>query len=150
MKVIKDKLYILGSDKRGTAYGILELSRIIGVSPWVWWADSYIKEIIADARRRFQNSNILQWNSVASFLTTRIGVWLHGVQWLMNQWTEKARWVQRHMPESSSCYFVSVPTLSGRQCMPVQSLSFLLITNKKSSWSIWHHYRFVSLRTDDV
>ena len=42
MKVINDKLYILGSDKRGTAYGILELSRIIGVSPWNWWADSPI------------------------------------------------------------------------------------------------------------
>ena len=33
-------LIVLGSDKRGTAYGILELSRIIGVSPWEWWADS--------------------------------------------------------------------------------------------------------------
>lgn len=36
----KNKLIVLGSDKRGTAYGILELSRLIGVSPWVWWADS--------------------------------------------------------------------------------------------------------------
>lgn len=43
LKVIKDKIYILGSDKRGTAYGILELSRIIGVSPWIWWADSPVK-----------------------------------------------------------------------------------------------------------
>ncbi|MCD8185753.1 MAG: glycosyl hydrolase 115 family protein [Rikenellaceae bacterium] len=33
-------LLVLGSDKRGTAYGILELSRRIGVSPWEWWADS--------------------------------------------------------------------------------------------------------------
>lgn len=32
-------LFILGSDSRGTAYGILELSRQIGVTPWVWWAD---------------------------------------------------------------------------------------------------------------
>ena len=36
----KNKLIVLGSDKRGTAYGILELSRLIGISPWVWWADS--------------------------------------------------------------------------------------------------------------
>lgn len=33
-------LVVVGSDKRGTAYGIMELSRLIGVSPWVWWADS--------------------------------------------------------------------------------------------------------------
>ncbi len=32
-------LFITGSDKRGTAYGLLELSRLIGVSPWEWWAD---------------------------------------------------------------------------------------------------------------
>lgn len=33
-------LLIAGSDAHGTAYGILELSRLIGVSPWEWWADS--------------------------------------------------------------------------------------------------------------
>ena len=30
---------IAGSDKRGTVYGIYELSRQIGVSPWYYWAD---------------------------------------------------------------------------------------------------------------
>ncbi|NDV81583.1 glycosyl hydrolase 115 family protein [Bacteroides sp. 51] len=30
---------IAGSDKRGTIYGIYELSRQLGVSPWYWWAD---------------------------------------------------------------------------------------------------------------
>jgi len=32
-------LVIAGSDRRGTIYGIYELSREIGVSPWYWWAD---------------------------------------------------------------------------------------------------------------
>ncbi|MCU4975303.1 glycosyl hydrolase 115 family protein [Halobacteria archaeon AArc-m2/3/4] len=32
-------LLIVGSDPRGTAYGVYELSRRIGVSPWYWWAD---------------------------------------------------------------------------------------------------------------
>lgn len=32
-------LVIAGSDKRGTIYGIYELSRQLGVSPWYWWAD---------------------------------------------------------------------------------------------------------------
>jgi hypothetical protein len=32
-------LIIAGSDKRGTIYGIYELSEQIGVSPWYWWAD---------------------------------------------------------------------------------------------------------------
>lgn len=33
------KLVIAGSDPHGTAYGVLELSRKLGVSPWEWWAD---------------------------------------------------------------------------------------------------------------
>src|SRR5205814_1964587 len=32
-------LVIVGSDKRGTIYGIYDLSQQIGVSPWYWWAD---------------------------------------------------------------------------------------------------------------
>lgn len=36
-------LVIAGSDKRGTIYGIYELSEQIGVSPWYWWADVPIK-----------------------------------------------------------------------------------------------------------
>lgn len=35
-----NKLLVVGSDARGTAYGVLELSRMAGVSPWVWWGDS--------------------------------------------------------------------------------------------------------------
>lgn len=34
------KLIIAGSDRHGTAYGVMELSRLIGVSPWEWWADA--------------------------------------------------------------------------------------------------------------
>ena len=34
------QVVIAGSDKRGTIYGIYELSRQLGVSPWYWWADA--------------------------------------------------------------------------------------------------------------
>ncbi|MDR2145836.1 MAG: glycosyl hydrolase 115 family protein [Tannerella sp.] len=36
---IRSALVIAGSDKRGTIYGIYELSAQIGVSPWYYWAD---------------------------------------------------------------------------------------------------------------
>ncbi len=32
-------LVIAGSDKRGTIFGIYDISKQIGVSPWYWWAD---------------------------------------------------------------------------------------------------------------
>ena len=40
----KGKLVILGSDKRGTIFGIYELSKQIGVSPWYWMADAPIQK----------------------------------------------------------------------------------------------------------
>ena len=36
---VNPRLVIAGSDKRGTIYGIYDVSQRIGVSPWYWWAD---------------------------------------------------------------------------------------------------------------
>jgi hypothetical protein len=36
---VDQALVIAGSDRRGTIYGIYQLSELIGVSPWYWWAD---------------------------------------------------------------------------------------------------------------
>lgn len=41
---IKEAIVIAGSDKRGTIYGIYELSKQIGVSPWYYWADVPIEK----------------------------------------------------------------------------------------------------------
>src|SRR6185312_2734112 len=43
-KGIEKALVIAGSDKRGTAYGVFEMSKEIGVSPWYWWADVPVKK----------------------------------------------------------------------------------------------------------
>lgn len=37
--VRKGKVVVVGSNGRGTAYGLLYLSRLAGVSPWTWWGD---------------------------------------------------------------------------------------------------------------
>ncbi|MBQ9261164.1 MAG: glycosyl hydrolase 115 family protein [Prevotella sp.] len=39
IKTIYGQLVIAGSDKRGTVFGIYELSKQMGVSPWYYWAD---------------------------------------------------------------------------------------------------------------
>lgn len=39
-------LLVIGSDRRGTAFGLTSLSEAIGVSPWYWWAD------VVPARRK--------------------------------------------------------------------------------------------------
>lgn len=39
IKNIEKAIVIVGSDKRGTIYGIYHISKLIGVSPWVYWGD---------------------------------------------------------------------------------------------------------------
>ena len=45
LEVKGDRLYVWGSDSHGMAYGLLEISRLMGVSPWEWWADSRPQEL---------------------------------------------------------------------------------------------------------
>ncbi|MBN2864172.1 MAG: glycosyl hydrolase 115 family protein [Bacteroidales bacterium] len=52
-KGVKRALVIAGSDKRGTIFGIYEVSRQIGVSPWYWWAD-----VPPDKKERIYVKNI--------------------------------------------------------------------------------------------
>lgn len=43
MAGVDNALVIAGSDKRGTIFGMFELSGKMGVSPWYWWADVPVK-----------------------------------------------------------------------------------------------------------
>jgi len=43
-ELFSEALIIAGSDKRGTIYGVYEISEQIGVSPWYWWADVPVKK----------------------------------------------------------------------------------------------------------
>ena len=36
---VKQAVVIVGSDPRGTAFGVFELSKMMGVAPFYWWAD---------------------------------------------------------------------------------------------------------------
>lgn len=60
-------LVIAGSDKRGTIYGIYELSEQIGVSPWYWWADVPVKrspELFLKAGRREVAGPVVQYRGI--------------------------------------------------------------------------------------
>ncbi|MFW6369808.1 MAG: glycosyl hydrolase 115 family protein [Bacteroidota bacterium] len=41
---VDEALVIVGSDRRGAAYGVFTISKEIGVSPWYWWADAPVKK----------------------------------------------------------------------------------------------------------
>jgi len=67
IQTIGNNLVIAGSDKRGTIYGIYDLSEKIGVSPWYWWADAPVKkstELYIKAGRYFQDSPKVKYRGI--------------------------------------------------------------------------------------
>ena len=65
--VVDGNLVIAGSDKRGTIYGIYEISQRIGVSPWYWMADAPIKhqdEVYYDGGRIVQPSPKVKYRGI--------------------------------------------------------------------------------------
>ena len=78
---VKDgRLYVLGSDRRGTAYGIMELSRLIGVSPWKWWADAGVER---------RDSLVLEegWSRVESPSVRYRGIFINDEDWGLMPWS---------------------------------------------------------------
>lgn len=64
------QLWIVGSDTRGTIYGIYDLTRRIGVSPWYFFADVPVKkEPLLDCRMTSESSSIHP-SSTAVFSST--------------------------------------------------------------------------------
>ena len=60
-------LIISGSDRRGTAYGVFEVSRRIGVSPWYWWADVPVKkkpDLFVNANTYFTDSPKVKYRGI--------------------------------------------------------------------------------------
>ncbi len=44
IQTVDGNLVVVGSDRRGTIYGIYDISEKIGVSPWYYWADAPVKK----------------------------------------------------------------------------------------------------------
>ena len=69
--VVDGNLVIAGSDKRGTIYGIYDISERIGVSPWYWMADVPVRhqdELYYEGGRFI----ILKISSIYSFLNIEL------------------------------------------------------------------------------
>lgn len=76
------QVIVAGSDARGLAYGLLELSRMIGVSPWEWWAD-----VVPDKRDRFLVSEVEEGRQAPSVRFR--GIFLNDEDWGLNPWSSK-------------------------------------------------------------
>jgi hypothetical protein len=75
-------LLIVGSDARGAAYGVTDLSRALGVSPWEWWAD------VTPRRRERIVIDDAAFVSRAPSVKYR-GIFLNDEDWGLEPWAAK-------------------------------------------------------------
>lgn len=76
----KKQILIVGSDARGTAYGVLELSRVAGVSPWIWWNDVIPMKksrLIIDDNYKTMQSPSVEYR----------GIFLNDEDWSLQPWS---------------------------------------------------------------
>ena len=79
---VEDALVIAGSDRRGTAFGVYDLSGQMGVSPWNWWADvppQHRKDIFVRSGRYRQGPPSVKFR----------GIFLNDEDWGLRPWAGK-------------------------------------------------------------
>ena len=79
---IDEAVVIIGSDRRGTIYGIYELSEQMGVSPWYWWADAPIK------RQKQVSVKVDKFISKTPSVKFR-GIFINDEDWGLYRWSKR-------------------------------------------------------------
>ena len=78
---VKDgQIIIEGSNGRGMAYGLLELSRMAGVSPWVWWGD-----VVPERKDRLTLSD--DFSTEQSPSVAYRGIFINDEDWSTRPWS---------------------------------------------------------------
>ncbi len=81
LRVKDGQVVVEGHNARGTAYGLLELSRMAGVSPWVWWGD---------VRPHSRSYPLLLPDSFCMEHTPSVayrGIFINDEDWSLRQWS---------------------------------------------------------------
>ncbi|MBB5729677.1 glycosyl hydrolase 115 family protein [Sphingomonas prati] len=77
---VREALVIAGSDRRGAIYGAYDLSRMIGVSPWYWWADV---PVVRQAHLRVAHGRYVQGSPAVKYR----GIFLNDEAPCLSGWT---------------------------------------------------------------
>lgn len=80
IQVKNQKIFVVGNNGRGAAYGLLELSRLAGVSPWIWWGD--VKPVKKNQLTISNTYTTFQHPSVAYR-----GIFLNDEDWSLRPWS---------------------------------------------------------------
>ena len=80
ISVKNGQIIIEGSNGRGMAYGLLELSRMAGVSPWVWWGDVVPEK---KARLTMDEDFVTEQSPSVAYR----GIFLNDEDWSLRPWS---------------------------------------------------------------
>ena len=76
------QIIIEGNNGRGMAYGLLELSRMAGVSPWIWWGD-----VVPEKKQRLALDDDFETRQQPS--VEYRGIFLNDEDWSLRPWSHK-------------------------------------------------------------
>lgn len=79
---ISNALIIAGSDARGTAFGVFDISEKIGVNPWYWWAD------VLPVQKKNLTIQLDPYSSVTPSVKYR-GIFINDEDWGLRPWAAK-------------------------------------------------------------
>ena len=82
LSVKNGHILVEGHNARGTAYGLLELSRMAGVSPWVWWGD-----VVPEKRARLSLPETFVYEHTPSVAYR--GIFINDEDWSLRNWAWK-------------------------------------------------------------
>ena len=84
ISVMGNQVVIVGKNGRGTAYGILEMSRMAGVNPWIWWGDMLPEKkslLTIDRNRAITQGASVEYR----------GIFINDEDWSIRPWSEKGK-----------------------------------------------------------
>ncbi len=82
-KLNDQQLFVIGSDIRGTVFGIFDLAERIGISPWKWWAD-------VRPEKAESISITLDQNGITESPSIKYrGIFLNDEDWGLQPWAAK-------------------------------------------------------------
>ena len=73
---------LVGNNGRGTAYAILEMSRLAGVSPWIWWSD-------VTPRKKSRLTLDSDYSTLQSPSVEYRGIFINDEDWSLQPWSWK-------------------------------------------------------------
>jgi hypothetical protein len=81
---VDEALVIVGSDKRGTMYGMVHISDMLNVSPWVWWGD-VLPTVQSDVVLKGEECNVISKEPSVKYR----GIFLNDEAPSLTTWTDR-------------------------------------------------------------